>query len=460
MKKTTWKILMLAVLTVLLVGLTSTALAANAWEVNNVFSFSRKGTVDGTSTYSLGIPLESDATTLTITVNNNHTGTNGAEIQVDELRFKTWSTVPGAKYEQTLDAKNGATSASYSVANVAKDSYTASVQGYSTTKNVPFYMSVTGTYKIALNVYVVNLNIGDKVGFVGYYCADSAKVWSSSNPAVASIDSDGMVTAKAAGVTTITLSAAGQSVTAKVNVYPADMSDKTMGFNQTLQLGLPDYGSQVTKIEWNSTNSAIAAVDKNGKVTSKEKEGTVQIIATLTMADSSTKNVKCNITVQKGATGTSISGATTGTMVIETGNWGKLHLRAAADKKSQSLGLYPSGTLVSVSSNNGTWALVTVAGKTGYMMSRYLKPASGSVAPGTGTGASVAAGAIAPGTTLYVKGSSFVYLRSSTSTADSSNVIAKMPGGSAVTMVSWGKWYSQVKYGTKTGYVVTAHLRK
>ena len=465
MKKATWKILMLAVLTVLLVGLTSTALATNAWEVNNAFSFSRKGTATGTTTYSLGIPLETDAKNLTIIVNNNHTGTNGAEIQVDELRFKTWSTVPGAKYEQTLDAKNGPSSASYSVSNIAKSSYSASVEGYSTTKNVPFYMRVTGNYKIALNVYVVNVNIGDKVGFVGYYCADSAKTWASSNKKVATVDKDGMVTAKAAGVAKITLSAEGQSVTAIVNVLPGDMNDRTMGFDQVLTLSLPNYGDQVTKIEWNSTNSTIASVDEKGKVTSHKKEGTVSIIATLTLADSSTKDVTCKVTVKKGASGTSAStGASVGKMVVRTGNWAKLHLRKAKSKSSASLGLYPNGTIVNVTANDGTWATVTVGGKSGFMMSRYLKPTDASASDSGDEGESSSSsttGAIAAGKVCTVKGaaSSIHFLRSSPSTADNTNVIAKIPGQSKVTMVEWGRWYSKVKYGSKTGFIVTSHIK-
>ena len=179
------------------------------------------------------------------------------------------------------------------------------------------------------------------------------------------------------------------------------------------------------------------------EVVAKEKEGTATVTAkVLPKGSSIKKEITCKITVAKDKEAASSTGAT-GTMVIETGNWGKLNLRAEKNRKSQSLGLYPSGTVVNVTANDGTWARVTVGGKTGITPDLPINSY-----------------AVAPGTKLHVKGTSFAYLRSSTSTADNSNVIAKMPGGSEVTMVKWGKWYSQVQYGGKVGYVVTTHLRK
>ncbi len=60
------------------------------------------------------------------------------------------------------------------------------------------------------------------------------------------------------------------------------------------------------------------------------------------------------------------------TLYVRTGNSGKLHLRANASQDADSLGLYPNGTPVHVTSRNGAWAFVNVNGAMGFMMLNYL----------------------------------------------------------------------------------------
>jgi len=60
------------------------------------------------------------------------------------------------------------------------------------------------------------------------------------------------------------------------------------------------------------------------------------------------------------------------TMVVKTGNAGKLHLREQPTTASASLGLFPNGTQVKVHGIQFGWALVTVYGMTGYMYTGYL----------------------------------------------------------------------------------------
>ena len=60
-------------------------------------------------------------------------------------------------------------------------------------------------------------------------------------------------------------------------------------------------------------------------------------------------------------------------MYVDTGNPGKLHLRARPDSGSESLGLYRNGTRVLVEGfANSCWAAVLVNGRRGYMNTRYL----------------------------------------------------------------------------------------
>ena len=472
MKKTTWKILLLVVMTMLLVGLTVTALAAPEDE-NNAFLFERKGTLSGTAPNSgRNVPLLTDAYTMTVRVNNNHTGTNGAEVRIDELRFRTWSDIPGATVEKELNAATGKSSAVYSLTNVPKDTYTVYVKAYENTANVPFYIGVSGSYKIALEAKKGNLVVGQTYSPKVYYAKDLTKTWTSNNTNICTVDADGKVTAKGIGTCIITCSAGGQTASMTITVYGLNMSNRVLGFKEKVTIAVPNPEDNIQSVSWSIDDSTIATVTAKenftAEVVAKEKEGTATVTAeVLPKGSSIKKKVTCKITVAKDKEAASSTGAT-GTMVIETGNWGKLHLRAEKNRKSQSLGLYPSGTVVKVTANDGTWARVTVGGKSGYMMSRYLKAYSGSES-GEGGGGGGGGGTpnlpidsyvVAPGTKLHVKGSSFIYLRSSTSTADNSNVIAKMPGGSEVTMVKWGKWYSQVQYGSKVGYVVTSHLRK
>ena len=60
-------------------------------------------------------------------------------------------------------------------------------------------------------------------------------------------------------------------------------------------------------------------------------------------------------------------------MYIETGNQGRLHLRAQPEAGAESLGLYRNGTQVLVEGfANGCWAAVLVNGRRGYMNMDYL----------------------------------------------------------------------------------------
>lgn len=137
------------------------------------------------------------------------------------------------------------------------------------------------------------------------------------------------------------------------------------------------------------------------------------------------------------------------TLYVSTGNSGKLHLRQHATTEAPSLGLYPNGTQVSAIKLSSGWSRVTVNGRTGYMLTRYLSAQMPEPEPEPlPIGWAV----------VRHRNNSFVYLRSSRSTDDLSNVLAKVPSGAIVDVYETDRWYSLISYNGIMGYMVTLYL--
>ena len=130
-------------------------------------------------------------------------------------------------------------------------------------------------------------------GFNPYYATNKTLKWSSSDPTVATVDADGWISAKKAGRTTITASATdGSGVTASCEVYvqtiyvssielpEGEISLKKGESIQFYPTVLP-YDASNQKLEWKSSNTAVATVDENGLVTAKNI-GFAQITAMAT----------------------------------------------------------------------------------------------------------------------------------------------------------------------------------
>lgn len=145
---------------------------------------------------------------------------------------------------------------------------------------------------------------------------------------------------------------------------------------------------------------------------------------------------------------------------VYTGNSGRLHLRENMSTSAASLGLYYNGTPVTVIQDLGVWSLVNVYGKTGYMMNQFLT----STVPGTIVtpvpGAPTAAPTALPtSATVRQPNNSFVYLRSTRSSSNLSNVICQVPSGTVVTVLEWGGPWSRILYNGMEGYMVTNYLK-
>ena len=171
-------------------------------------------------------------------------------------------------------------------------------------------VKVTGITLAALAIYV-----GESKSITATVKPDDATnkelTWKSSDTAVATVDATGKVTGKKTGSATITATAQdGSGVSGsctvtvlspvkKVTVEPANL---TLGKNKsyTLKATVDVQPGTDTSVTWTSSDTTIATVDATGKVTAKDKVGTVTITAT-SKADPSKKGT-CTVKVSADST--------------------------------------------------------------------------------------------------------------------------------------------------------------
>ncbi|MBQ3157665.1 MAG: SH3 domain-containing protein [Clostridia bacterium] len=145
-----------------------------------------------------------------------------------------------------------------------------------------------------------------------------------------------------------------------------------------------------------------------------------------------------------GSTGAKPSGGSGYAVVNNPGANERLNLRQSASRSSRSLAKYGNGTYVTVLEQGNVWCKVQVEGKTGYMMTAYLKFYGLS-------GASTAL--------VDHPDRTFVYFRSSPSQS-AGNILMKVPHGARVTILTPGGTWSKITYNGKTGYMMTRFLDK
>ncbi len=162
---------------------------------------------------------------------------------------------------------------------------------------------------LTLNKTALTLNNGKTATLtatVGPTNANNKTVkWTTSNSAVATVSSTGVVKGLKRGTATITATAAdgsGKKAACKVTVTKLVTS---LTLNKTVLPLQPKKTEKLTAtvspsdadnktVKWTTSNSAVATVNSNGKVTAKGK-GTAIIKATA--ADGSGKNAACKVTV-------------------------------------------------------------------------------------------------------------------------------------------------------------------
>jgi hypothetical protein len=140
------------------------------------------------------------------------------------------------------------------------------------------------SFTLTVSPPTAQLFVADSVRFTAQVRDASGAVtslpltWSIDNPAVASIDSTGLVRALAAGSATIRVAAQGETASASVvvafdsgqtlSIAPGTVSMYVNGFEQLAATVKDRNGKTVTApVRWETSNSAVATVDANGVVT-------------------------------------------------------------------------------------------------------------------------------------------------------------------------------------------------
>ena len=231
--------------------------------------------------------------------------------------------------------------------------------GATATCKVTVYQPVTS---IALNNYSLDWKIGKTGYFKAFVSPDNATnkkvTWKSGNTGVATVSSDGLLTAVGAGTATITCTAAdGSGVTAKctvkvspqlvtgiaLNNYSLDWKIGKTGYFKAFVS--PDNATN-KKVTWKSGNTGVATVSSDGLLTAVGA-GTATI--TCTAADGSGVTAKCTVKVSADTIGSIALSSTASS--IYTGN--HAYIKAITS---------PANQTVNYSSSNKSVATVTQDG--------------------------------------------------------------------------------------------------
>ncbi len=161
---------------------------------------------------------------------------------------------------------------------------------------------------VSLNKTTLSLNKGSTTTLAAAVNPSNASnktlTWTTSNTNIATVDSNGKVTAKGAGSATITVKTNnGKTATCKVTVTNPTVAVTIVSLNKTA-LSLVK-GSSTTLsatvnpsnasnkiLTWTTSNTNVATVDSNGKVTAKGAGN-----ATITVKTNNGKTATCKVTV-------------------------------------------------------------------------------------------------------------------------------------------------------------------
>ena len=130
---------------------------------------------------------------------------------------------------------------------------------------------------------------------------------------------------------------------------------------------------------------------------------------------------------------------------VVKGGW--LILRAAPSFSGKIKSSYPTGTVVSITGQIGSWYAVTAPdGLTGYMLGDYLQVSSS----GSGT--------VPSETTAYVRSTNGLNVRLRSGPGKGYSILAAYAPGTKCTILSAGNNWCRIQIGSLTGYMMTQFL--
>ena len=231
------------------------------------------------------------------------TATLTATVKPDNATNKTVTWSSSNASIATVDQNGKVTAVAEGTATI-----TAKAGEKTATCTVAVKKNVVAVESITLDKSSLELTEGETATLTATVKPDNATnktvTWSSDKTSVATVDANGKVTAVAEGTATITAKAGDKtatcSVTVKKNVIAVesvtlDITSTILNTGETLTLTAtvkPDNATDKT-VTWSSSNSSVATVDANGKVTAVA-QGTA-----IVTAKAGDKTATCTVIVMK-----------------------------------------------------------------------------------------------------------------------------------------------------------------
>ena len=260
----------------------------------------------GFHTVVLDTPVDLNAgDTYSVVICQTTTG-GSPKVPVDASFSWSWLTgVSSAKTGQSFISSNG----SY-WQDVSSSGYNCRIKAYTDKRETVVTPTEVKVSKITLNKTTAGLVKGKTLQLTTTVTPNNASnktvTWTSSADAVASVDTNGKITAKSAGTAIITCTAQDGSkvkatckitVTVPVSGIELSKNSATLTEGDALLLTKTVYPADATNpaVTWTSSADAVASVDTNGKITAKS-EGTA-VITCRSVSDSSIM-ASCTVTVK------------------------------------------------------------------------------------------------------------------------------------------------------------------
>ncbi|MDE6562582.1 MAG: Ig-like domain-containing protein, partial [Muribaculaceae bacterium] len=231
------------------------------------------------------------------------TATLTAAVTPDDATDKTISWTSSDASVATVSANGEVTAVNAGTATITA----ATSNGMTATCTVTVAAKIIDATDLTLSLNTAELKVGETVTLEATVIPDNATdktvTWKSDNEEVATVDSNGMVTAVSLGEATITAACGQVTATCKVTVVPTPVESITLsatsldliaGETAALTATVTPEDATDKTITWTSDNEEVASVSESGEVIAV-KAGT----ATITVTSSNGKTATCTVTVAK-----------------------------------------------------------------------------------------------------------------------------------------------------------------